>query len=140
MTHDRATAPTRLGDTGITSAWADRFASDWIAAWNARDLQALLAHYREDVVFHSPFALRFAPESAGVVRGRTALGRYWQRALEANPDLHFLPAQAVIPGLDSLALVYTSVRDLQAIEVMQFDDEGLVVRAHCHYRRKDLSA
>ena len=33
---------------------AERFAAAWIAAWNSHDLARILAHYTEDVVFHSP--------------------------------------------------------------------------------------
>ena len=38
----------------IDQAWAERFADEWIAAWNSYDLNAILSHYAEDVVFHSP--------------------------------------------------------------------------------------
>jgi ketosteroid isomerase-like protein len=33
---------------------AERFAADWIAAWNSHDLDVILSHYADDVVFHSP--------------------------------------------------------------------------------------
>jgi ketosteroid isomerase-like protein len=29
----------------IDAAFAQRFAADWIAAWNRHDLDAILAHY-----------------------------------------------------------------------------------------------
>ncbi len=31
----------------------DAFAIEWEAAWNAHDLNRILAHYAEDVVFRS---------------------------------------------------------------------------------------
>jgi ketosteroid isomerase-like protein len=30
------------------------FATQWIADWNAHDVDKILAHYAPDVVFHSP--------------------------------------------------------------------------------------
>lgn len=65
------------------------FAAQWINAWNARGVEAVLAHFAEDVVFTSPTAIRFAPESGGTVRGKDALRRCWTLALQGNPDLHF---------------------------------------------------
>ena len=33
---------------------ADSFAREWVAAWNDHDLDAVLSHYADGVVFHSP--------------------------------------------------------------------------------------
>jgi ketosteroid isomerase-like protein len=52
------------------------FAEDWSAAWNRPDVDALLTHFHDDVVFTSPVAARVVPESAGVVRGKAALRAY----------------------------------------------------------------
>ncbi len=32
----------------------ESFARDWVAAWNDHDLDAVLAHYADGIVFHSP--------------------------------------------------------------------------------------
>lgn len=32
------------------------FAAQWIANWNARDVEAVLSHFRDDCVFVSPVA------------------------------------------------------------------------------------
>ena len=65
------------------------FARRWIAAWNARDLEAVLELFSEDAVFTSPLAARLMPESGGVVRGKPALRDYWRLALDRAPELHF---------------------------------------------------
>lgn len=38
------------------------FAEDWLAAWNRHDVDAVLAHFHDDVVFTSPVAARVVPE------------------------------------------------------------------------------
>jgi uncharacterized protein (TIGR02246 family) len=110
----------------------NHLAEDWIAAWNDHDLERVLSHYRDDVVFVSPFvtAHAFAPD--GVVRGLDALRRYFVRALANYPDLHFEPIAAV-PGVDSVALHYRSVGGREAIEVMELDERGRVHRVNVHY-------
>jgi ketosteroid isomerase-like protein len=34
------------------------FVADWLAAWNAHDVEAVLAHFADDVLFSSPIAAR----------------------------------------------------------------------------------
>ncbi|MGZ4271901.1 MAG: YybH family protein, partial [Solirubrobacteraceae bacterium] len=56
---------------------ADRLAAEWVSAWNAHDLDAILAHYAEDVTFASPFVAALTDEESGVIRGRAALRDYF---------------------------------------------------------------
>ena len=37
------------------------FANHWIKAWNSHDLEAILSHYAEDIVFLSPIAAALIP-------------------------------------------------------------------------------
>jgi hypothetical protein len=69
--------------------WAEGFAADWIAVWNRRDLDAILAHYADDVVFHSPRIALVMGEAVDLVAGKPALARYWGKALAESSDLHF---------------------------------------------------
>lgn len=68
---------------------ARAFADAWAAAWNAHDLDAILAHFTEDAEFASPVAARILPDSDGVVRGKEALRAYWAEGLRLIPDLRF---------------------------------------------------
>ena len=104
------------------------FADQWIKAWNARDVEAVLAHYADDVVFTSPTALRVVPESGGTVGGKDALRSYWTLALEGNPDLHF-ELLAVYSGIDTIALNYRNQQGGLVIEVLTFLD-GLIRVGH----------
>lgn len=113
---------------------ADRFAVEWIAAWNAHDIDAILAHYAEDVEFHSPFAIEFSDAGDGVLRGKEALRAYWTRALAGLPDLRFEGPYVVAPGIGSITIVYRSVRDLIGVEQLSFGPDGRVVASRCHYR------
>lgn len=59
---------------------ASDFANDWIRAWNARDLPAILAHYADDCVLHTPLAQWLDPCTQGVLLG----SRRW-RLIGARP-------------------------------------------------------
>ena len=39
------------------------YADQWVRAWNAHDIEAVLDHLHDDVVFISPVAARVVPES-----------------------------------------------------------------------------
>src|SRR6266576_6271994 len=92
----------------ITPELAAAFASEWIEAWNARDLERILEHYARDVEFTSPFVGRILGRNENTVRGRAVLRVYFSRALNAYPDLHFV-ARGIYLGAQSLAIEYQSV-------------------------------
>jgi hypothetical protein len=104
------------------------YAQRWIETWNARDLEAVLRDYADDVVFTSPTALRFVPSSGGIVRGKQALREYWVEALAGHPDLHFT-LEGVYAGIDTIAIHYRHRNGSHVVEVLTFRD-GLVAVGH----------
>ena len=42
---------------------AQRFVAQWVGAWNSHDLESILTHFRDDVIFSSPLATKIVPES-----------------------------------------------------------------------------
>ncbi|MBI3725887.1 nuclear transport factor 2 family protein [bacterium] len=61
----------------------------WLAAWNARDLDRLLALYSEDAVHTSPKLRVKRPETKGEVRGKRALRDWWQDSFDRLPGLRY---------------------------------------------------
>jgi ketosteroid isomerase-like protein len=107
------------------------FADEWVRAWNHHDVEAVLAHFHDDVVFTSPVAARFVPESGGVVRGKSALRDYWVRALEMLPDLHF-DVVGVYGGQSLVVINYRNQQGGLVNEVLMFDGK-LVREGHGTY-------
>jgi hypothetical protein len=107
------------------------FSDEWVRAWNAHDVEAVLAHFHDDVVFSSPVAARLLPETGGVVRGKAALRDYWVAALKVVPDLHF-DVVGVYRGESLLVVNYRNERGGLVNEVLVFDG-GLVREGHGTY-------
>jgi hypothetical protein len=107
------------------------FAEEWAAAWNRRDVEALLTHFGDDVVFTSPVAAEIVPGSTGVVHGKAALREYWRAALTVVPDLHF-DVINVYGGVSALVINYRNQRGDLVCEVLEFDG-ALVRRGHGTY-------
>lgn len=84
---------------------AKAFSQDWVQAWNNHDVDAVLAHFHDDVLFTSPVAAEMYPETAGVIRGKDALHRYWSGAVQRIPDLHF-DVEDVYRGIDTVVINY----------------------------------
>jgi ketosteroid isomerase-like protein len=89
-----------------------RFAEQWVANWNARDLTAVLAHFEDGVALTSPRALAVA--GVATVHGKPAWRDYWARALASIDSLRF------------------GRRD-RAAEVLQLGSSGRVARAEVYH-------
>jgi ketosteroid isomerase-like protein len=117
---------------------ATDFAARWERDWNAHDLDALLAHFAEDVVFTSPVAAQLLPDCDGVIRGRDALRDYWSRALGLIPDLRFV-VEGVYAGIDAVVINYRNHAGNRVCEYLAFAD-GLVVSGHATYQTDAAAA
>lgn len=116
----------------IDRAWAEKFADEWIAAWNSYDLNAILSHYADDVVFRSPRIAAVMGEPVAFVSGKPALARYWTKALSQIKDLRF-HLERVYVGSDSLAISYRNHRGQHVVETFVFNDAGLVKESVATY-------
>jgi hypothetical protein len=108
------------------------YAAQWVQAWNAHNIEAVLDHFSDDVVFTSPVAARVVPESGGVVRGKAALRDYWTTALSRQANLHF-ELIGVYNGESTLVINYRNHRGQLVNEVLTFDGDGLVCEGHGTY-------
>jgi hypothetical protein len=115
------------------------FAQRWAGAWNAHDLEAVLAHFTDDVVFTSPVAAQLLPGTGGVLRGKEALRAYWRVGLERIPDLRF-DVVAVYAGVGTVVINYRNHTGNLVCEVLSFSggngpagSAGLVREGHGTY-------
>ena len=116
----------------MNQAFAERFAAEWIEAWNAHDLGRVLSHYTEDFEMSSPYIVQMVGEASGTLRGKAAVGAYWRKALELVPDLKF-ELVTVFVGAHSIALYYKGALGRIVAEVLHFGPDAKVVRAYAHY-------
>ncbi|OBK45286.1 nuclear transport factor 2 family protein [Mycobacterium sp. 1081908.1] len=107
------------------------FSEQWVAAWNSHDVESVLKHFHEDVVFTSPVAAELLPETAGIVRGKSALRRYWTRALQHIPNLRFA-VEGVYRGVDTVVIAYRNQDGKSVSEVLRFSGD-VVIEGHGTY-------
>lgn len=121
-----------MGSTLVSSTDAARaYAERWAEAWNRRDVEAVLAGFRDDVSFTSPTAQ--AVVGSATVRGKDALRAYWNTALARIGSLRFDLDRVVWDAASrELAIVYTSEIDgkhRRVSENLVLDADGRVAAA-----------
>ena len=119
----------------MTEEQARSFAEQWAERWNRRDVDAVLAHFADDVVFTSPVAL--AVTGSATIRGKQLLGTYWRSALERHHSLRFTLQRTLWdPAKSELAIIYdrdVNGRRERGIEVLTFGADRQIVRGEAFY-------
>src|SRR4051812_47284828 len=98
---------------------------DWIAAWNSHDLERVLALYAEDSEMTSDKIQALGLDGSGTLRGKTMLRKYWTRAFELLPNLHFDLIDVYVSP-DSLVVFYRNEREQKICEYLRLNDEGKI--------------
>ncbi|MES1198880.1 MAG: nuclear transport factor 2 family protein [Pseudomonadota bacterium] len=107
-------------------------AQRWYDAWNAHDLEGVLALYADDVEFSSPYIVALGLSQDGVIEDKAMLRAYFELGLARIPDLKFTPESLCI-GARGHTLVYRNHRGQLVVEHHEVDEHGLIVRADATY-------
>jgi ketosteroid isomerase-like protein len=116
----------------IDRPFAETFAEEWIAAWNAHDLERILSHYRDDFAMASPLIVERMGEPSGCLQGKGAVRPYWAAGLAARPGLHFTLVDVLV-GVDAVTILYRAETGVLVAETIAFDAQRRAVRGAAHY-------
>jgi ketosteroid isomerase-like protein len=97
----------------------------WIAAWNSRDLERVLALYAEDSEMTSDRIPALGFDASGTLRGKDGLRAYWGAALQRLPNLHFDLIDTYVSP-DSIVVLYRNERGARICEYLRLDAEGKI--------------
>jgi predicted ester cyclase len=112
--------------------FAKSFASEWVEAWNAHDIERVLSHCTDDFEMCSPIIAQLLGEPSGSLRGKLAVSAYWRKALQAVPDLQF-ELISVLVSVRSLVIYYKGAKGRLSAEVFDLNSAGQIVKAVAHY-------
>ncbi|MCC8962376.1 nuclear transport factor 2 family protein [Bradyrhizobium sp. Pear76] len=98
---------------------------DWIAAWNARDLERVLGMYSDDTEMTSDRIPAFGFGATGTVRGKPQLRAYWSAALAKLPELHFELIDLYVSP-DSVVVFYRNERGKKICEYLRCGADGKI--------------
>jgi hypothetical protein len=113
---------------------AGAFTHRWITLWNNGDLEGLLEHFADEVIFTSPTAARLIDGCDGVVRGKAALRAYWAHGLSRNPQLRF-ELVGLYVGINTLVINFRDQTGALVNEVLTFHGP-LIVEGHATHLQR----
>ena len=106
----------------------------WLAAFNARNLEALLALYADDAVHVSPKLRDRHPETGGQIVGTAAMRAWWADAFVRLPGLLYeerrITAEGASVYLEYARIVPGEPEQLLVAERYDVGDDGRIVRSH----------
>ena len=111
-------------------AW--NLANQWVSLWNAHDLDSIMTHYEDGIEVTSPVAAQLLGMQDGKIVGKANLRAYFQRGLEAYPELRFR-LEDVLWGVNSVLLYYTNQKGTRTGEFMELSASGKVARVVANY-------
>ena len=118
-------------------AHAREHAQAWVEAFNAHDLDAVMAFYAEAIELHSPLAAR-AFGGDGVLKGKAAVREFFALGL-ANPKLQFELVDVLV-GVRAITVLYRNQAGVLVADSEEFDAGGRICRmTSCYGASADRS-
>lgn len=104
-------------------------ATNWFAAFNNHDLEALLSLYHDEAEHYSPKLKVRQPETKGLIKGKAALRAWWKDSFKRLPTLRYEVVR-LTPDHNRVFMEYVrrveGEEDLYVGEVLEVRD-GLIV-------------
>jgi ketosteroid isomerase-like protein len=107
-------------------------AREWIALWNSRDLEGVLALYADDFEMTSDKIQLLGFDASGTLRGKDKVRAYWAKALTHVPDLHLELIDTYVSP-DSLVVFYQNERGARICEYLRLDAQGKIVQGSANH-------
>ena len=104
----------------------------WIAAWNSRDIERVLALYDEDFEMTSDKIPALGFDPGGTLRGKANVRVYWAKALQLVPGLHFELIDTYVSP-DSLVVFYQNEKGAKICEYLRLNAEGKIVQGSANH-------
>jgi hypothetical protein len=108
-------------------------ADAWLAAWEARDLDAIMACYADDVDFGASTVTRRWGRPDGRLHGKAELRRHFELGLQLAPGLAFTE-EAFLASPCGYALLYRRENGNRVLDVVEFDEHGQAARVRAFYQ------
>lgn len=107
----------------------------WFAAFNEHNLEKLLSLYNDEAVHYSPKLKLRQPETNGLIKGKSALSKWWFDAFDRLPSLHYEVLKLIVDE-DRVFMEYIrhvdAEEDMKVGEVLEIEN-GLIVNSRVYH-------
>ena len=112
-----------------------QLAEKWFAAFNEKNIEALLFLYDEQAEHFSPKLKIRKPETQGLIKGKQQLYDWWKDAFDRLPTLHYKPNYFIV-DTDKIFMEYVrsvnGENDLIVGEVLFFKNGKIIASKVFH--------
>ena len=105
----------------LDQAQARSIAQSWCAAWNRRDLEAVMRHYADEVELNSPRVVERLGTASGWLKGKNALRAYFAAGMK-SADLRFELVEVLL-GVSAMSIVYRRESGMLVSDTMELDEQ-----------------
>jgi hypothetical protein len=106
--------------------------SAWIDSWNRHDLDGIMEHYADTVIFEANTVVTRWGRPDGRLHGSSELREHFRRGLELAPSLHF-DLEAVFTSPGGYAALYRRDNGNRVLDVVELDKDGKAIRVKALY-------
>jgi len=106
--------------------------SDWIDSWNRHDLDGIMRHYADAVVFEANTVVLRWNRPDGRLHGFAELRQHFQRGLDLAPELHF-ELEDVFTSPSGYATLYRRDNGNRVLDVVELNDEAKAIHVKAFY-------
>jgi ketosteroid isomerase-like protein len=105
----------------LTQSLALEHAESWCHAWNLLDLDAVMDHYTDDVMFSSPTVVKRWGIATGWLQGKAKLRENFSIGMRAK-DLRFELVD-VLTGVNTMCVIYRRETGLLVSDLVELDSQ-----------------
>jgi hypothetical protein len=110
-------------------------AGRWLEAFNKKNIDALLALYHPNASHYSPKLKIKKPATAGLIKGKEALGLWWKEAFDRIPSLKY-GVNNLVASDEAVFMEYTrsadGEEDLMVGELLEIKN-GLIIFSRVYH-------
>lgn len=106
--------------------------SDWIDSWNRRDLDGIMTHYADGVVFEANTVITRWARPDGRLHGVGELREHFRRGLELAPTLQF-NLESVFTSPSGYAVLYGRDNGNRVLDVVELNEEFKAINVKAFY-------
>jgi len=105
---------------------------DWIAGWNAHDLERIMHHYADNVEFTASTVVSRWDRADGKLNGKEELSQHFAKGLSLVPDIHFT-VEEILWSPVGYAVIYHRENGNRVLDAVELNAEGLAVKVTAYY-------
>lgn len=106
--------------------------SGWIDSWNRRDLDGIMAHYADGVLFEANTVVTRWKRPDGRLHGAMELREHFRRGLELAPSLRF-SLESVFTSPSGYAALYSRDNGNRVLDVVELNEESKAINVKAFY-------